>query len=166
MRWNFTYWIERLMRDPRVRERMLSTLDALGQKPWHATSGRRPDVVIDHPGPGQTWHIAGAASRPASARTRMMVWMAGGAALLLWILLVFGAYGLWFMFGDWLILQATSLGRASSMPLGMAESVASALYFLRDMGGPLLMVLGAVVSAVIVVLTALSARLLGAPARR
>jgi hypothetical protein len=48
------------------------------------------------------------------------------------------------------------------MPLGMAESVASALYFLRDLGGLLLMLLGAVVSAVIVVLTALSARLLAA----
>ena len=47
----------------------------------------------------------------------------------------------------------------------MAESVASGLYFLRDMGGPLLMVLGAVVSAVILVLTALSARLLGAARR-
>ena len=51
MRSDLTYWIERLTSDPRVRDRMLSTLDALGQKPSPGTSGRKPDVVIDRPGP-------------------------------------------------------------------------------------------------------------------
>lgn len=89
----------------------------------------------------------------------------GGGVLLLWVLLMLGAYALWAATGDWVIVGATSVGRTTGLPVELAEPIASALYLVRDFGGPVLTVLGVVVSAVILGATALAARVLGGPGR-
>lgn len=90
----------------------------------------------------------------------MLIWTVGGGVLLLWILLVAGAVALWPAIGDWAITGATSVGRTTGLPLGLAEPIASALYVIKDIGGPALTVLGVMLSAVILGVTALTARVL------
>jgi hypothetical protein len=82
-----------------------------------------------------------------------------------WALIV-AAYLLWPVSADWLIVQTTALGRATGLPLLLAEPLASFLYLVRNFDGPALTVLGVVVSGVILAVTALLARLIGRAGRR
>lgn len=156
-----------MARNPQMRDRALGALDVLRQRAGQRTPGNARMTVIDHPSPGQAWGIADGTRRQAGtgAGTRTLVWTVGGGVLLLWVLLMLGAYALWAATGDWAIVGATSVGRTTGLPLELAEPIASALYLVRDFGGPVLTVLGVVVSAVILGATALAARVLGGPGR-
>lgn len=91
---------------------------------------------------------------------RSLIWMLGSGLLLVWVLLIGGAYGLWAMFGDWAITQASDVSRSMG-PSELAGPIVSVATLARDLVGPTLAVIGVAVSAVILVVTALAARLLG-----
>lgn len=86
--------------------------------------------------------------------------MLGGGLLLLWLLLVGGVYGLWAMFGDWAITQVNGISGVVGLPSVLGEPIGSAATLVRGLVGPMLAVIGVAVSAVILVVTALAARLL------
>lgn len=156
-----------MARNPQMRDRALGAFDALRQRAGQRSPGNARMTIIDHPRPGQDWSIADGTKRRTGtgAGTRTLVWTVGGGVLLLWVLLMLGAYALWAATGDWVIVGATSVGRTTGLPVELAEPIASALYLVRDFGGPVLTVLGVVVSAVILGATALAARVLGGPGR-
>lgn len=156
-----------MARNPQMRDQALGALDTLRQRAGHRTSGSTRTSIIEHLRPGQAWDVADGTRHPAGtgAGTRTLVWMVGGGALLLWVLLMVGASALWFATGDWAIVGATSVGRTAGLPLELAEPIASALYLVRNFGGPVLTALGVVISAVILGVTALTARVLSGSGR-
>jgi len=151
-----------LARSPELRDRILGRFGEARQRSWRSTSAAG-GPIIEHDSFWQTGNIQH--GRPGHSFARTLVWTIGGGVLLLWIMLVAGAVALWPAIGDWAITGATSVGRTTSLPLGLAEPIASALYVAKDFGGPALTVLGAVVSAAILGVTALAARVLGGPGR-
>ncbi len=160
MRWFLLYLAERLARYPALRTRFHAALDALRRSGSHRPSG---DRVIDHGDPG----LSRTAPPPGpgdGTRARSLIWMLGSGLLLLWVLLIGGAYGLWAVFGDWAITQASDISRSVG-PSKLAGPIASVATFARDLVGPVLAVIGVAVSAVILIVTALAARLLGRPTR-
>lgn len=160
MRRFLLYLAERLARDPVLRARFHAALDALRR-----SGSRRPpgDRVIDHADPG----LSRAMSRTApplgpgnETRARSLIWMLGSGLLLLWVLLIGGAYGLWAVFGDWAITQASDISRSVG-PSELSGPIALIATLAGNIVGPVLAVIGVAVSAVILVVTALAARLLG-----
>lgn len=160
MRRFLLYLAEQLARDPVLRARFHAALDALRR-----SGSRRPpgDRVIDHADPG----LSRAMSRTApplgpgnETRARSLIWMLGSGLLLLWVLLIGGAYGLWAMFGHWAITQASDFS-LSVGPSELSGPIASIATLAGNIVGPVLAVIGVAVSAVILVVTALAARLLG-----
>lgn len=161
MRWLLLYLTERLARDPALRARFHGALDALRKK----NGSRRPpgDRVIDHADPGisRTMSRTAPALRPGDGtRARSLIWMLGSGLLLLWVLLIGGACGLWAMFGHWAITQASDISRSVG-PSELSGPIASIATLAGNIVGPMLAVIGVAVSAVILVVTALAARLLG-----
>lgn len=163
MRWLLLYLAERLARDPALRARFHTTLDTL------RSCSRRPpgEHVIDYAdqGPLHTMSRTAQSTGPGDrTRARSLIWMLGSGLLLLWVLLIGGAYELWSMFGDWAITQASDISRGVG-PSELAGPISSVATLARDLVGPVLAVVGVAVSAVILVVTALAARLLRRPAR-
>lgn len=148
-----------LARNPQMRDR---ALDALRQRAGQQPIDESRPTVIDHPPPGQEWGVADRTKRPEqkNAGMRTLAWTVGGGVFLAWVVLMIAAYALWAATGDWAIVGATSIGRAVGLPLELAQPVASALYFVRDFGGPVLTVVGIAGSAVILGVTAVAARVL------
>ncbi len=147
-----------LMRNPELRDRLLGRFGEARQQSWRSTSARCGGPIIEHDSSWQTGNTQH--GRPGHSFARMLIWTVGGGVLLLWILLVAGAVALWPAIGDWAITGATSVGRTTGLQLGLAEPIASALYVIKDIGGPALTVLGVMLSAVILGVTALTARVL------
>lgn len=164
MRRFLLYLAERLARDPALRARFEAALDALRR----SGSRRQPgDRVIDHVDPGLSRTMSRTAPPPGpgdGTRARSLIWMLGSGLLLLWVLLIGGAYGLWATFGDWAITQASDVSRSVG-PSELAGPIGSVVTLARDLIGPALAVIGVAVSAVILVITALAARLLSGPTR-
>ena len=160
MRQFLLYLAERLARDPALRARFHAALDALRR-----SGSRRPhgDCVTDHADLGLSRTMS-RTTLPLSpgygTRARSLIWTLGSALLLLWVLLIGGAYGLWAMFGDWAITQASDISRSVG-PSELAGPIAAVATLVRALAGPALAVIGVVVSAVILAVTALAARLLG-----
>lgn len=146
-----------LARNPQLLDR-LGRFGEARQQSWRSTSAGGGGPTIEHVGSWQTGNNQ--RGRPGHGYVRTLVWTVGGGVLLLWILLVAGAVALWPAIGDWAITGATSVGRTTGLPLGLAEPIASALYVIKDIGGPALTVLGVMLSAVILGVTALTARVL------
>ncbi len=164
MRWILIYLAERLARDPALRIRLRAALNALGRRGGRGRSG---DLTIDQAGAGPSWQALQEAlplSRGHSRRARTLIWILGSGLLLLWLLLVGVAYALWVVFGDWAITQASDIGRGAG-PSELAGPIASLASRVRDLVGPTLAVIGITVSAVILIVTALTIRLLGGPTR-
>lgn len=158
MRWFLLYLAERLARDPALRARFHAALDALRRSGSRRPSG---DRFIDHADPGLS-RTAPSPGPGDGTRARSLIWMLGSGLLLLWVLLIGGAYGLWAVFGDWAITQASDISRSLG-PSELAGPIVSVATLARDLVGPALAVIGVAVSAVIVIVTALAARLLGRP---
>lgn len=163
MRWLLLYLAERLARDPALQARFHAAIDALRR-----SRGRRPpeDRVIDHADTGQAWQMSRTIFPPRSgdgARARNLIWTLGGGLLLLWLLLIAGTYGLWALTGDWAITQAIGISRGVGWPLDLTAPITSTATVVRNLVGPILAVIGVAVSIVILVVTALAARLLGRP---
>lgn len=161
MRSILIYLAERLARDPALRARLHAALNALGR-----SNGRGPpsgDLTIDHAGSGSSRQVSQEALQREpgdGGRARNLIWMLGSGLLLLWVLLVAGAYGLWAIFGDSAITQAADISRSVGQS-EVAGPIAAVATFVRDLVGPVLAVIGVAVSAVILIVTALAARLLG-----
>lgn len=155
------YLAERLARDPALRARFHTALDALRRNGSHRPPG---DRVIDHADPGLSRTMSRTALPLGSGdgtRARSLIWMLGIGLLLLWVLLIGGAYGLWALFGDWAITQASDISQNVGLPSELAGPIASTATLVRDLVGPVLAVIGVAVSAVILVVTAFAGRLLG-----
>jgi hypothetical protein len=156
---------ERLARDLALRARFHSILESLGQNGGRRSPGA---FIIDHDGPGPSRQVSRAALQPGSrneAWARSLIWTLGAGLLLLWVLLVGGAYGFWAMTGDWAIAQVASISRATGLSSELATSIGSTATVAGGLVEPVLAVIGVVGSAVILVVTAVAARLLGASTR-
>lgn len=164
MRWILIYLAERLAHDPTLQARLRAVLGALGRR-----GGRRSgDLAIDQAGSGpsrQAPHKPLPLGRGDGRRARTLIWMLGSGLLLLWVVLVGVVYALWAMFGDWAITQASDISRGVG-PSELAGPIASLATRVRELVGPALAVVGIAVSAVILIVTALTARLLGGPIQR
>ena len=153
MRWFLLYLAGRLARDPALRDRFHAALDALRRSGSHRPS--------EDPGLSRTMSQVAAPLGPSHGpRARRLIWMLGSGLLLLWVLLIGGTYGLWAMFGDWAIIQASDISRGVGQS-ELAGPIASLVTLVRDLVGPVLAVIGVAVSAAILVVTALAGRLLG-----
>ena len=165
MRWILIYFAERLARDPALRTRLRAVLNGLGRR-----GGRRrsEDLTIDQAGSRPSWQASQEAlplPRGGGRRAQTLIWMLGSGLLLLWVVLVGLAYGLWAMFGDWAITQAGDISRGVGLS-ELAGPIASLGTRVRELVGPALAVMGITASAVILIVTAFTARLLGGPIRR
>lgn len=103
-------------------------------------------------------------SRGHGRRARTLIWIIGSGLLLLWMLLVGEAYALWVAFGDWAVTQASDISRSAG-PSELAGPIASLADRVRNLVGPTLAIIGIMVSAVILIVTTLTVRLLGGPTR-
>ncbi len=164
MRWILIYLAERLARDPALRVRLRAALNALGRSGIYRRSG---DLATDQTGSGPSRQASQEAlphRRGDGRRARTLIWMLGSGLLLLWVVLVGVVYALWAMFGDWAIIQASDISRGVG-PSELSGPIASLASRVRDLVGPTLAVIGITVSAVILIVTALTVRLLGGPTR-
>ncbi len=89
-----------------------------------------------------------------------LLWLGCAVLLVVWSLLSIGAYGLLSVSGEWLLAQSGTVGRTLGVPAELIGSVNGVLRFVRDIGGPALLLLWFGVSATILLLTAAVSRLL------
>jgi len=89
-----------------------------------------------------------------------LLWLGCAVLLVVWSLLSIGAYGLLSVSGEWLLAQSGTVGRTLGVPAELIGPVNGVLRFVRDFGGPALLLLWFGVSAIILLLTAAVSRLL------
>ncbi|AGK59739.1 hypothetical protein HYPDE_40353 [Hyphomicrobium denitrificans 1NES1] len=164
MRLTLLALLQRFAHDPRTPARILEWIN----RAFRSESGRERDLVINHPvSAGTPWAPAttDAYLRSRSAGAVALIWIGGIVLLLAWSLLSVGIYGLWSVSSDWLLAQSMSLRKDLGAPIVLAEPITWALHLVRDFGGPILALLWLAVSAAILLLTELAARLLGRRSR-
>lgn len=150
---------ERLARDPALHARIHASLDSVRENSTRRQLGNR---VIDHANPS-LMRTAPSQGPADGKRAANLIWVIGFSLLMFWMVLIGGAFGLWAVFGDWAITQVNGVSRGTGLPAELAGPIASTAKFIKDFIGPILSVIGVAGSAVILVITALAARLLGQP---
>ncbi len=155
----------RLAQDPATRARLMDWADRLRPNRYRPpeTPAQAYRSFDGHAGTVAPWGAPVLDTRQAFRSGKGMgslLWLGCAVLLVVWSLLSIGAYGLLSVSGEWLLAQSGTVGRTLGVPAELIGPVNGVLRFVRDFGGPALLLLWFGVSAIILLLTAAVSRLL------